>query len=385
MAEMTSRERVITALNHQEADRVPVALGGGPYGIVDGLYFRLLEHLGLGGPVEPFRQGHSISYMDDRVLSALGVDMRYVWPADSPGSPSQQTNDPDTLLDGYGQVWKRAVPYYYTGTGILAEANSIDDIDRIVNWPDTRDPRWTAGVRARAQALREGADYFVAARMVTSHGIFQTACDLRGTAEFMTDLALNEDFACHLLDRITETIAGLLKGYLEATDGCIDLIELPGDDYASNENLLISPAMFRTFIKPRLQQLIAVVRTHNPDLKIMLHSDGMIEKLLPDFIDLGIDVLHPLEPVPAMDLPAIKARYGDRLAFLGGIDIAHAMPGSREDVVAEVKRRIEQLAPGGGYVLAPANHLQADVPPENVVTLFESAHRYGTYPLHISH
>ena len=113
----------------------------------------------------------------------------------------------------------------------------------------------------------------------------------------------------------------------------------------------------------------------------MLHSDGAIAGLLPEIVALGIDVVHPLQPLPASDLPAIKDKFGSQLTFLGGIDISQAMTGSREDVVAEVKRRISQLASGGGYILAPSNHLQADVPAENVITLFETARRYGKYPI----
>lgn len=381
MVAMTSRERVLIALDHQEPDRVPFALGGGPYGIVDEMYFRLLDHLDLGAPIPPFRQGHNISYMDDRLLERLGVDTRYVWPGASPSSPRRETADPDIFLDGYGQPWKRALPYYYADRGILAEASGVEDIDRLITWPDPHDPRWVAGVAERASLLRQETDCCVVARMITSHGVFQTACDLRGTAEFMLDLALNEAFALRLLERITGTINGLLKHYLEAAGANIDMIELPGDDYASNENLLISPVMFERFIRPALVRLVTTIREHNPDIKIMLHSDGMITKLLPAFIEIGIDVIHPLEPVPAMDLSAIKAAYGDQVSFLGGIDIAHALPGSRADVVAEVQARIAQLGSGGGYVLAPSNHLQADVPPENVVALAEAARRFGQYPL----
>ena len=381
MTEMLPRERVLAAINHNEPDRVPTALWGGPYGVVDDLYFRLLKHLNLGEPVQPFRMGHNISYIDDRVLSRLATDVRYVWPGASPNSPTIQTKDPDTFKDAFGQVWKRALPYYYADTGILSTATSIDQIDQAVTWPDTNVPHWTNGVHERAKHLREQTDYFIVARMVMSHGVFQTACDLRGTVEFMTDMALNEEFAFSLLDRITDTLVGLLKGYLDATDDYIDMMELPGDDYAANENLLISPAMFRRFIKPALIRLITTIKRHNPDLKIMLHSDGMIGKLLPEFIELGIDVLHPLEPVPALDQAAIKAKYGKQLAFWGGIDISHAMRGSTADVVAETRERIAQLAPGGGYILAPSNHLQADIPVKNVVALFESARKYGTYPL----
>jgi uroporphyrinogen decarboxylase len=381
MPTLTPRERVQTALNHAEPDRVPAALGGGPYGIVDDLYFKLLEVFDLGEPVAPFRAGHNISYLDDRVFDRLGVDTRYVWPGASPNSPSQQTDDPDTFLDSYGQVWKRALPYFYADTGILNTASQTADIDKLVTWPDTTAPRWTAGVAERAAYLRRETDCFVAARMVTSHGIFQTACDLRGTVEFMMDLALNVDFAVHLLDRVTATIAGLMDSYLAACGDNIDLIELPGDDYASNENLLISPGMFRQYIKPRVQQLVDVVRKHNPAIKIMLHSDGMIYPLLQDFIDLGIDVVHPLEPVTALDQAAIKQEFDDRLAFIGGIDISHAMPGTVDEVRAEVQTRIAQLGHGGGYIVAPSNHLQADVPPENVIALFEAVREFGAYPL----
>ena len=380
---MTPRERVLTALNHQEPDRVPVALGGGPYGLVDDLYFRLLKLLALGNPVAPFRQGHNISYLDDRVFERLGIDTRYVWPRASPSSPSRETDDLGLFLDGFGQPWKRALPYYYAAQGMLSQATRIDEIDQLVHWPDTDDPRWTVGVRERAQTLRENTDAFVVARMVTSYGPYQTACNLRGAEEFMVDLALNEEFAAALMERITQTMVGLLRGYLAACGDYIDMMELPGDDYAGNETLIISPQMFRQIIKPALKQLITVIKEYRPEIKVMLHSDGAITKLLPDIVDLGVDVLHPLEPLPAMDLSQIKAEFGKELTFLGGIDISHAMPGSRDDVVEETKRRLQQLAPGGGYILAPANHLQADVPPENVVTLFETAHTLGRYPIEI--
>jgi uroporphyrinogen decarboxylase len=310
------------------------------------------------------------------------VDTRYVWPGASPSSPASPTDDPDTFLDGYGQPWKRALPYYYATDGILREA-SIDQIDEIVAWPDVTDPRWTAGVRARAQTLKEGTDKFIVARMVTSHGPYMTACDLRGTEAFLLDMAINPDFAMALMDRVTDSINGLLIGYLEACGDYIDMIELPGDDFASNINLIISPKMFRQFIKPALVKLVRTIKEFRPKIKIMLHSDGLIEKLLPEFVEIGIDVVHPMEPVEAMDQTKIKKAFGDQLAFLGTIDISHAMPGSQADVITEVKRRIGQFAPGGGYLLAPSNHLQADVPPENVITLFKTAREFGKYPLNI--
>jgi uroporphyrinogen decarboxylase len=379
-AMMTPRERVRTALDHREPDRVPTALWGGPYGLVDELYLSLVETLGLGDPVAPFREGHNVSYMDDRVLERLGTDTRYVWPGASPSSPRPDPSQPEVIRDGYGQPWIRAFPYYYPDKGILVDADA-DDVDRLVTWPDPADPRWTSGVRERARYLSEHTDYYVIGRMVTSHGVFQTAGDLRGMERFLLDLARREPIVPLLIERVTETIDGLLRGYLGACGAYIDMIELPGDDYAGTENLLISPAMFREHFKPALRRLVETVKGFRSDLKVMFHSDGAIEPLIPDLVEVGIDAIHPLEPLPAMDPVAVKAAHGGRIAFVGGIDIVRAMPGSQQDVVEEVRRRIGQLAPGGGYLLAPANHLQGDVPPENVVALYEAAHRYGTLPI----
>jgi len=380
-ATMTSRQRVLSCLSHQEPDFVPTALGGGPYGIVDDLYLRLVNSLGLGDPAPPFRAGHSISYMDDRLLDRLGTDLRYCWPGLLPNSPIHPGAEMDTFYDSYGQVWKRALPYYYAGDGILKEAASVDDIERIVHWPDLSDPRWMAGVTERASFLREQSDYFVVMRMVASHGPFQTACDLRGTEIFLMDMALNPEFASALLEKVTTILARLLTLAMQAGGKYFDMIELPGDDYAGNINTLVSPGMFRKFIKPCLERLVRAIKEPNPNIKIMFHSDGAIEKLLPEIIALGVDVIHPLEPLPAMNLAGIKEKFGSQVSFLGGIDISHAMPGSREEVVAETKLRIRQLARGGGYILAPSNHLQADVPAENVVTLFQTAHQFGKYPI----
>ncbi len=376
---MNARERVQTALNHQTPDRVPTALWGGPYGLVDELYLSLLEKLALGEPTPAFRSGHTINHMDDRLLEKLGTDTRYVWPGASPTSPRFATDAPDRFLDSFGQTWVQSFPYYSATNGLLEGAKEVSEIDSLVQWPDTGAAEWTAGVAERAAALAAEDEYFIIGRMVVSHGPFQLASDLRGTSNFMMDMALNPEFATTLLKRVTNTISGLLAGYLKASSGHLDMIELPGDDYASNTNLIISPKMFQQYIKPCIAQMVETIRTIQPEIKIMLHSDGAIDKLIPDFIELGIDVLHPLEPVAGMDVKAVKETYGDQIAFVGGVDISHAMPGSIEDVRKDVERCIRDLAPGGGYILAPCNHLQSDVPAENVIELYRYAQEKGLY------
>lgn len=381
--EMFPHERVQKALSFEEPDRIPTAIGGGPYGIVDEAYFKLLKTLNLNEPVAPFRDGHNISYMDNHLLEKLGADLRYVYPTLSPTSPSQPTSNPETFLDAYGQIWKRAFPYYYVDKGILSDIHKIDQIDDIVNWPDPNDSCWFKYLRERAQVLRESTEYWITARMITSHGPYQMACDLRGTERFMIDLVMDADLAMALLNRIGDSLCSFLDQYLLACGPFIDMIELPGDDYAGNENLVISPIMFRKFIQPIIKRMVELVKTYRSEIKIMLHSDGAITKLIPDLIACGIDVIHPLEPLRATNQSAVKSNYGNRIAFLGGIDISRAMTGSIDDVKEEVIRCIQQLAPGGGYILAPSNHLQSDVPPENIVALFHNARLFGKYPIKI--
>jgi uroporphyrinogen decarboxylase len=375
---MLPKERVSMALTHQEPDRIPLALWGGPYGLVDPLYNALVEKLELGDPLLPIRQGHTVNHMDDRLLEALSVDTRMIWPGASPSSPTHVIAEDDLIYDDFGQPWKRTHPYYSATDGILKNAQTLEEINTLVKWPDVDDPRWTKGVAERAKSL-EGGDYFIIGRMVVSHGPYQMACDLRSMENFMMDMIMNPDFAETLLDRVTETICGLTRNYLEASGGVMDMIELPGDDYAANDNLIFSPVLFRRLIRPRIQKLIDCIREIQPDIKIMLHSDGAIGKLVPDFIEMGVDVLHPLEPVSGMDPAKIKAEFGERISFLGGVDITHAMTGSIEDVHEDVDRCLRDLAPGGGYILAPCNHLQADVPAENVVELYNYAKSIDIY------
>ena len=375
---MDPKTRIQTALKHQQPDRVPLALWGGPYGLVDPLYFDLVKLLDLGEPTPPIREGHTVNHMDDRLLEALGTDTRLIWPGASPSSPTHPSSDGDLIFDDFGQPWKRTYPYYSATEGLLKNAQSIAEMDELVDWPDVNDPRWTAGVPERAASLKNSG-YFVIGRMVVSHGPFQMACDLRSMENFMMDMMMEPDFAGALLDRVTDTIIGLTRNYLEAAGPAMDMVELPGDDYAANDNLIFSPRLFRQIIRPRLERIIAAVREIRPDITIMLHSDGAIGKLVPEFIGMGIDVVHPLEPVSGMDPAQIKQDYGERISFLGGVDITHAMPGTIDEVHADVDRCLRDLAPGGGYILAPCNHLQADVPAENVVALYRYARENGTH------
>jgi len=375
---MKPKERVLKALSHEEPDRIPLALWGGSYGLVDTLYEKLVEKLNLGSPLPPIRFGHTVTHIDDRLLDVLGTDTRMIWPGAAPSSPTHVSEDGDMAFDDFGQPWKRTFPYYSATEGLLKERGTINAIEECIHWPDIDDPKWISGVAERAESLK-GSPYFIVGRMVVSHGPFQMACDFRSMENFMMDMVLDPEFAKALLARATDLICGMTRNYLIAAGDVMDMIELPGDDYGGNDNLVFSPRLFRQMIRPCIERIVNCVREFRPDIKIMFHSDGAVGRLIPDFIDMGIDVLHPLEPVSGMDPVQVKAEYGNEISFLGGVDISHAMPGTIKDVRADVDRCIKDLAPHGGYILAPCNHLQADVPPENVIELYSYAKQAGIY------
>lgn len=374
---MRSRERVLCTLHHDEPDRVPAALFGSYYSLQDGTYFKLLEHLGIKDPLVPFRRfkTRSTNYYDDRVLDRLGTDTRYVWL----GFTDLGGANPDTLTDAWG------VHYRKTGQHISAYEYPFSDAKpedvESYEWPDPERYIDREMCRTRARMLKKEGTYAVVARGANSYGPFEQASELRGRDKFLMDLILEPELAELILKKVTDVIVRLTEILLDTCGDDIDIIEIPGDDYGATESLLISPDMFHRAVKPHLERIIRPAREFRDDLFVAFHSDGAITDLLGEFIDLGIDLFHPLEPLPANDMASIKERFGDSLAFMGAVDIKKAMTGNQRNVDEEVKRRIETLAPGGGYILAPANHLQTDVPPENIVALYDAGRKHGTYPI----
>ena len=372
---MSSRERVLAALRHEEPDRVPMALWGSYYTLQDQTYFSLLAHYGMRDPVPPFRRfkPRNSNYLDDRILDRLGTDIRYVWS----GFTDLGGARPDTMKDAWGVEWKRMGDYVSPAGAPLANA-SIEDVDGY-EWPDPERYLRLDELRTRLAALKKRGDHAIAARAVNSYGPFEQASALRGREQFLMDLVLDPELASHLISKVTDVIVRANELYLDVAGPDIDIIEIPGDDYAGAEQPLISPRMFDRMLLPALERIVSPIKAYRDDLFVAFHSDGAIMAFLPRFIDAGIDLFHPLEPIPANDLEAIKAEFGGRLAFMGAIDIQQALPGTVADVETEVKERIGVLAPGGGYILAPANHLQTDIPPENIVALYDFGRRFGGY------
>ena len=379
--EMTSRERVLAALNHQEPDRVPQVLWGSYYTLNDETYFNLLKYLNIGDPLPPFRRymSRNSNYYDDRVLDRLDTDVRYIWSGFTDLGGARMKVDG---RDAWGVQWERYGPNV-SGIGFPLAGATLEQIADY-DWPDPEKYFDFELMKNRLAMLKKDyPTHAIGARAVNSYGPFEQAADLRSRVEFFMDTLDYPEIAQLIIDKTTEVIVRGQEIYLDAVGKDIDFFEIPGDDYGSNKTLMISPKIFRNLFKPALARIIQSVKAYRSDLPVVFHSDGAITEIIPDLIEIGLDVLNPLEPLPATDWAAIKKQYGRQLSFMGGIDIRTALPGTVEDVINEVKNRISIFGPGGGYLLTSANHMQLDVPPENIVAMFKAAREFGRYPLNL--
>ena len=378
MAEvLSSRERVLRTLNHEEPDRVPLGIGSSGSAISDGIYFQLKDRLGIEGDISPWRYGHGDNYYDTRIFDALNTDIRHVCLGPSDRSILKMREDE---INEWGVRIEKVGPLLEMVSNPLEHA-TLADLDDYP-WPDPYDSdSWRIkGLRQAAKDLFENGDFAIATRS-PSRGLFETALQLRGFQRFMLDLMIDKKFAHKLVGKILDVLLAFYDVLLSQVGDYVHIVETQ-DDYGTQESTLLSPELFREFFKGPLKRLSDLIRSKAPRAKIYFHSCGAVSTLIEDFIDLGIDILNPVQPLAkGMDTKHLKARFGDRIVFYGGIDLQRALIGTPEDVDREVRRRICDLAPGGGYILAPANLVTVDIPVDNVLLLCELALKYGRYPI----
>jgi uroporphyrinogen decarboxylase len=370
---MTARQRVLAALAHREPDRVPLDFMGTASGMTEGAYFGLLRHLGLEGEGREFRRGESVRYYDVRVLEVLGVDFRRVWlrPPENWAPPPTPTG---ISIDEWGMKRSRMGDISPFINAPLEDA-SVHDL-AAYPWPRPEDPGRVRGLQQEARHLRRSGDWAISAR-APLHGMFDLAGRLRGVERFMIDLLLDKRFAEALIGRIKDLQLGFYSQLLDAVGPVVDMVET-SDDFGTQTGLLISPELFREMFAPARRELNDLIQSKAPQARIFFHSDGAISKIIPDLIDMGVEVLNPVEPdVPGNQPGVLKERFGQQLTFHGHLDMKGAMRRSLADVRAEVRRAINGMAQGGGYILAPTNHLQPDVPPGNLIEAYRCARDYG--------
>jgi uroporphyrinogen decarboxylase len=384
---MIHRERVLAALSHREPDRVPLDLGATRNSsIIVDAYQRLVKWLGLTDEVEVdvlqqlgAARGLRLAQVDEQILRRLDVDLRAVF-LGPPDNWQDIELDERTYQDQWGVVRCRPPTSYYYDIIHWPLAGDITPSD-IVRWPwpDPEDPGLVRGLRERAQKLRETTDYAVVLHL--GNIFIHQSQYMRGFEDWYMDFAANPSLICMLMDAILETRLVITRRALEKVGDLIDVVSF-SDDIADQRGPMISPAMFRRYLKPRFARYFDLVHSLT-SAKVLFHSCGAVRKLLPDFIDLGIDCVNPVQVSAAdMDTTRLKREFGDKLVFWGGIDTQHVLPqGSVEDVRDEVRHRIRDLAPRGGYILCAVHNIQPDVPPENVWAMYEAALETGQYPI----
>lgn len=263
--------------------------------------------------------------------------------------------------------------HYYGRLGQPLKDAMIEDLDEYP-WPAPYDPSRFEGLAEEARKLYEETDFSLVAGPIWT-GLFQQCWFLRGQARFFEDMILNREFAEALLDRVATVYAGLWDRFLDAVGEYVDFVET-ADDLAGQTGPLISPRMYRELSKPAHARQFAAIRSRTK-ARIFYHSDGAVMPLIDDLIDIGIDILNPSQPLPGfMDPEELKARYGDRLLFHGGLDVQLLLPkGSPEEVRSVVRRYLGALGPER-YIMAPANIVVPGTPPENLIAAYEAARDY---------
>ena len=252
---------------------------------------------------------------------------------------------------------------------------NFSDPREVEEYPWAQEPPYDD---AYHEALRKSAEDIKSRDLIAvgnGGSIFETSWYLRGLDNLLADFVLNEDLAAALLDNITEKC---IRSARAAGIAGADLLGT-GDDVGMQNRLMMSPDEWRRWIKPRFASVIAAAREHNPDIHVKYHSDGYIEPIIPDLIEIGVTILNPVQP-ECMDPVKLKKQYGDRLAFDGTIGIQTTMPfGTAEDVNAEVKLMIETVGKGGGLIIAPTHVLEPEVPIDNIKAFLEAVDHYGHY------
>ncbi len=382
MIEMTSRERVIAALEHREPDRVPFDCNF----VYEG-YLRLKEHLGLKTENEVYPSSPWLAVSNPiELLLELNIDLCYIGLGKAQNTPIFEYGM-EYYTDEWGVTFRKvehtAGLNYEVYDPVLGDA-TVGDLEKYP-WPDPYDPELTAGLEEKARNLYTNTDFALIGKF--SNSIFEQAFYMRGFEQLLVDLSLNPEFVDALMGKLVEIALARLRVGLKACGKYIQCVRFAGDDMGQQNGPLMSPRMFRRVIKPQFaryyKEARALIDQYNPKIKIMAHTDGDVYPIIPDYIEMGLDVLNPVQPyVAEMEHDKLKAEFGDRLSFHAAIDIQRVMPfGTPEEVKAEAIKTMQTLGPGGGYILAPTHYLQADVPPENIIALRDAVLEYGHYPL----
>ena len=383
---LTSRERVQAVIHHELPDRVPIILGvSNATGIKMKTYQGIKEILGVQAPDEYIYDWPELgtARIDEETMVRLHSDVRGVQdihPAQT--LERNQAREPHSpFIDSWGSGQKEIEPgEWFPGIHPLSSANTVDELEDYPGWPDMSDPTRIAHVKEAAKRLAEDNQYAI---LATPWLLFplERAFAMQGMDHFLLNLAIYPDFARALLHKTAELCKELMGPFLVELGENVDMIKI-GDDLGTQDSLLMSPDMYRDFLKPIHADYIGFIKERT-DAKVLFHTDGDVVPLIDDFIEIGVDILNPIQTSAGKmsDLKSLKKRFGENIIFCGGIDTHRILPmGTPGEVRDEVKRVIHLLGEGGGYMVASVHTIMNDVPPENVLAMVDAVTEFGVYP-----
>jgi len=385
---MDPRERVICALNHREADRVPLDIGSTDVtGITLGAYRGLLKHIGkLDRNIKFVDIVQQVVEIDEEILYEWQVDTRGVL-SDPPSYWKLELKDEGSytsFIDEWGIKWvmpKEHGKYYDMVSHPLSGDVRLSEIEKY-SWPKPDDQQRFKNAREKLKNLRDNSSYALIHGGALGGGTFELSLWLRDFENFYCDLIQNPKRACAILDKVVELKIAYWEKALSEFGEYVDVV-YEWDDLGAQETSLISPQIYRKYIKPRHTKLFSAIKNFAPKkVYIFLHCCGSIYDLLPDLIEAGVDIINPVQiGAKKMNPTVLKREFGKDIVFWGGgVDTQKTLPyGSRNEIEEEVKRRIEEFAPGGGFVFSAIHNIQSDVPPENILIMIEAFHKYATY------
>ncbi len=384
---MTSRERILKALKHKEPDHVPLDIGSTQVtGIAVSACQNLLAHLGMEKEDIVFSDVvQQLALPSEPLLKRLGVDTRGLFPLTS------HNRDIERNVIDKGNVYKfkdewgmlQQMPkdgYWYSIVhNPLADAEPSAAIIDTHQWPDAGNIERVAGLRNKALSYRQNGQAVVVKGLCA--GIFEMAQRIRGMENALIDPMLYPEFSDKLLGKITDLKIEYWDMVLTELHDVVDVVA-EADDYGSQASQLVAPDDFRRIYKPHLSRLISFIRSKAPGSFVFFHSCGNVRPIIPDFIEMGVDILNPVHiSATGMEPKQLKKDFGKDIVFWGGgIETQNILPnGTPQQIADDVKRNMDALAPDGGFVFNTVHNIQSEVPPQNIMAMWEAWKEYGKY------
>ena len=373
MSDDVHRRRTLACLDHQQADRIPLTIGGPSCSLHRDAHEHLLGYLGL----TPEREAPVIDRIlqivepDPRILRHFDVDLLWLLPHEG---DADWSGDRQSYVDEFGRSFVAGGGFFNQTSHPLRDG-SMEEL-QAYRFPGLSSER-VSGLRHKAERLyAQGYGLGVDGPW----GIYETSSSLRGTENYLMDLALDPDYARAVAERVLEEHhIPFYTLLLQEASPCAQLVGV-SDDLGSQQGLIFSPQTFRSIFKPLLKRLVDHIHSL-ADVRVYMHSDGAIYDLIPDLIEAGVEGLNPVQyTARGMELSRLKREFGKDLGFFGGTLENELLSFNTPDAIrAKVRENIATLAPGGGFLFASVHNIGPEVPPENVAALFEAAVEYGMY------